>query len=186
MNKQTRLVYAVLAAVWVMLIAWQVVEHDRVKRAAKAELSNRAKDISNTVGLVLGSQRHVITKERLESALNSLVKPEELMAVAMLNATGDIVASAGTPIDSEMQGLVPTGEHWGSATYALMNLVALGNQCSLPKPRPAAPLSSAPRNELFNSDPFRDQSPGLSAAGPRRRATAPETDARPAERSSRS
>src|SRR5215212_9388972 len=98
MNKQTRLVYGLLAAVWVLIIAWQVIEHNRVRQAARAELRNRAKDISNTVGLVLGSQRHVITKERLESALSSLIKPEELKAVAMLNAAGDVVASAGTPI----------------------------------------------------------------------------------------
>src|SRR3954454_21017662 len=113
MNKQTRLVYGLLATVWAMIIAWQVVEHNRVKRAARAELRNRAKDISNTVGLVLSSQRHVITKERLESALNSLIKPHELNAVAMLNAAGEVVASAGTPIDAELKGLLPTGEHWG-------------------------------------------------------------------------
>ena len=58
---------------WAVILVWQVVEHNRVKRAAKAALINRAKDISNTVGLVLASQRHLITKERLELALNSSI-----------------------------------------------------------------------------------------------------------------
>src|SRR5690349_20745761 len=126
MNKQSRLVYGVLIAVWAVMIAWQTVEHNRVRRVAKAQLRNRAKDISKTVALVLSSQRHLITKERLESALNSLVKPEELNAVAMLNVAGDVVAQAGAAIDLQEKGLVPTSQHWGAHTVALMNLVDLG------------------------------------------------------------
>src|SRR5947208_2289717 len=143
MNKQTRLVFSVLVAVWAVLIVWQVVEHNRVRLATKAELRNRAKDISNTVGLVLSSQRHVITKERLESALNSLIKPHELNAVAMLNAAGEVVASAGAPIDAEMKGLLPTGEHWGERDFALMNLVALGTNVTS-ETEPARPMIVLP------------------------------------------
>jgi signal transduction histidine kinase len=131
MNKQTRLVYGVLLAVWVMMLSWQFVEHIHVKRNEKAKLINRAKDISNTVGLVLSSQRHVITKERLESALNSLLKPEELNAVAMLNIAGEEVAAAGPHIDPEMKGLDTSGEHWGERTVALMNLVDLGTNLDI-------------------------------------------------------
>jgi signal transduction histidine kinase len=148
MNRQTRLVYAVLAAVWLAILAWQLVEHSRVKLAAKAELRNRAKDISNTVGLVLGSQRHVITKERLESALRSLIKPQELTAVAMLNAAGDIVASAGAPIDTQIKRLLPTGEHWERREFALMNLVALGTNLTS-EAETVRPTIVLPRNELF-------------------------------------
>ncbi len=150
MNRQTRLIYGLLIAGWAMILVWQMAEHDRVRRAAKAELRNRAKDISTTVGLVLSSQRHVITKERLESALNALIKPQELMAVAMLNADGEVVASAGAPIESEMKGLVPTGEYWGGSNYALMNLVALGtNVTSEADSSRAAPIV-VPRRDLFN------------------------------------
>ncbi len=149
MNKQTRVVYSLLGAVWVLMIAWQLVEHLRVNQAAKAALINRARDISTTVGIVLRSQRHLITKERLESALHSLLKPEELNAVAMLNAAGEIVASAGTPIDLNMAGLVPTGEHWGDRTVALMNLVDLGTNVTLEADGPR-PTIVVPRSELFN------------------------------------
>ena len=128
MNQRGRLVYGVLAAVWLAIIGWQVAEHKRVQHVARGALINRAKDISTTLGIVLRSQRRfgVISKDRLESALNELLNPEELKAVAMLNATGSNVASAGVPIDFELTGLVPTGEHWGERTVALMNLVDLG------------------------------------------------------------
>jgi signal transduction histidine kinase len=149
MNRQSRLVYALLITGWALMLVWQMVEHDRVKRAAQTELRNRAKDISTTVGLVLSSQRHVITKERLEFALNSLIKPHELMAVAMLNADGETVASAGAPIESELKGLVPTGEHWGSRNYALMNLVALGTNVT-PQADSGRPPIVVPGRDLFN------------------------------------
>lgn len=123
----TRLVYGALIAVWLLLIGWQVVEHSRVRQAAKGALINRAKDVSSTLGLVMRSQRRwgVISKERIESALSSLVKPGEVNAVALLNAAGEVVAAAGATIDFETRDLVPTGEHWTARTVTLMNLVDL-------------------------------------------------------------
>jgi signal transduction histidine kinase len=128
MNQRGRLVYGVLLAVWALILVWQFGEHARVSRVAKVALINRAKDISTTLGVVLRSQRRfgVIPRDRLESALTELTNPEELKSVAMLNAVGEVVASAGVPIDFALTGLVPTGEHWGERTVALMNLVDLG------------------------------------------------------------
>jgi signal transduction histidine kinase len=162
MDRRTRLVYGVLAAVWSLIILWQVVEHSRVKRAARAALVDRAKDISNTVGLVLKSQRHVITKERLESALSSLVKPDELASVAMLSVAGDVVARAGAPIDLQEKGLVPTGEHWGANTMAVMNLVDLGtNIMSEPET-----MIVVPREELFRNRGSTNRPPPGPPPGP--------------------
>jgi signal transduction histidine kinase len=117
-----------LIGVWALIVAWQAVEHRRVERDARAALINRARDISGTVGVVLRSQRFfgIISRDRLESALTALIKADELTAVAILNSRGEVVASAGEPIDFELKGLVPTGEHWGPASVALMNLVDLG------------------------------------------------------------
>jgi signal transduction histidine kinase len=128
MIQRTRAVYVVLLAVWVVVVAWQLVEHRRVEKSVRGALINRSKDISSTVGLVLRSQRRfgVISQERLESALTALIKPEELMGVSLLNTRGEVVASAGVPIDLEWKGLVPTGEHWARESVALMNLVDLG------------------------------------------------------------
>src|SRR5215471_16874549 len=125
MIQRIRPVYWLLVVVWALVVAWQAVEHRRVHDNARAALINRAKDISSTVGLVLRSQRRfgVISQDRLESALSALIKPDELTGVSILNSRGDTVASAGAPIDLELKGLVPTGEHWGAGNVALMNLV---------------------------------------------------------------
>ena len=95
--RRSTLVYGLLLAVLLLVVAWQVEEHARVAQAARAELLYRAKDISTTVGIVLRSQRRfggVVSKERLESTLTDLVRPGELNGIVLLNAAGDVVASA--------------------------------------------------------------------------------------------
>ncbi len=128
-TRRSNLVYALLAAAWLVVLGWQAVEHVRVQKVARAELINRAKDISTTVGIVLRSQRRfggVISKERIESALTGLVRPGELNAVALLNAAGDVVASAGTNVDLQPRGAVRPSELWEDEAVTLVNLVDLG------------------------------------------------------------
>lgn len=145
MIHRTRPVYLVLLAVWLLVLVWQGLEHARLQGNARTALINRSKDISDTVGIVLRSQRFfgMISQDRLESALTGLVKPDELLGLAILNSRGEVVASAGDPIDFELKGLVPTGVHWGPERVALMNLVDLGtNVTSEPEGnRPAIILS---------------------------------------------
>jgi signal transduction histidine kinase len=123
-------VYGVLFAAWGLILGWQAAEHARVEQAARTELRNRAKDISTTVGVVLRSQRifGVISKERLESALAELVRPGELSAVAMLNASGEIVASAPTNTNLHTRAVLRQAELWEAETVTLMNLVDLGTR----------------------------------------------------------
>ena len=129
------LVYGALLTLWALILGWQVAEHFRVRRAARAELVYRAKDISSTVVIVLRSQRRfggVVSKERLESALTDLVKPAEpgqsgeLKGIALLNAAGDVVASAGTVPELSQKGAPHPPELWEERTVTLMNLVDLG------------------------------------------------------------
>lgn len=121
-------VYGLLVAAWVLILGWQVAEHSRVEQSARAELRNRAKDISTTVGIVLRSQRRfgVISRERIEPALNGLVRPEELSAVALLNAGGDIVAFAPTNADLHVKAAPRQPELWERDTVTIINLVDLG------------------------------------------------------------
>lgn len=121
-------VYGLLFTAWMLILGWQMVEHSRVESAAQAELRNRAKDISTTVGIVLRSQRRfgVISKERIEPALTGLVRPGELSAVALLNAVGDIVASAPTNTDLHAKAALRQPELWEQDTVTIMNLVDLG------------------------------------------------------------
>lgn len=155
MIQRGRLVYGVLLAVWVLILGWQVAEHNRVQHVAKVALRNRARDISTTLGVVLRSQRRfgVIAKDRLESALKDLTSPEELIAVALRNADGDQVAAAGAPIDPELKGLVPNGEHWGEHKVALMNLVDLGASVASEFETTNPPIVLPPRDRSATNRP---------------------------------
>jgi signal transduction histidine kinase len=127
-RRHIRWVYAALAGFWLAVLVWQVVEHARVQQAARVELRNRAKDISSTVGIMLRSQRRfgLISRERIELALSALVRPNELNAVALLNAAGDVVAAAPTNEVSALPGGNRSPEHWEPDAVTIVNLVDLG------------------------------------------------------------
>jgi signal transduction histidine kinase len=130
-RRNSTLIYGLLLGVWALVIAWQVEEHVHVRNEARAALVNRAKDISTTLGIVLRSQRRfggVVSKERLESSLAELVKHEsaELKGIALKNAAGEMVASAGTGTDFQTKGTTGTTERWDVQTVTLMNPVDLG------------------------------------------------------------
>ena len=114
-----------------------------------------AKDISSTLGLVMRSQRRfggVVSKERMESTLKDLVKPGELNAIALLNAAGEVVASAGEPIDLQAKGMVHSGEYWGDQSVTLMNLVDLGTNVTQDLQMTNLTIV-VPRSELTNRPP---------------------------------
>ncbi len=163
LKRRNFLVYGLLVAVWVLVAGWQVEEHLRVRESARAALINRAKDKSDTLALVMRSQRRfsgVISKERMEAALNELIRPGELNAIALLNADGEVVASVGEPIDLQSEGVVRSGELWGHRTVTLMNLVNLGT--NLTQDLQATNLTIVvPRHELTNRPP-----PSASEAAP--------------------
>ena len=159
-------VYCLLVAAWVAILGWQVVEHARVEQSARAELRNRAKDISTTVGIVLRSQRRfgVISRERIEPALNGLVRPEELSAVALLNAAGDIVAVAPTNADLHVKAASRQPESWERETVTIINLVDLGTNVTrdLESANPTIVLS----RQNFNRPGETNRPPPESRPGP--------------------
>jgi len=104
----------------------------------------------------------VISKERMESTLNDLIKAGELNAIALLNASDEVVASAGAPIDFHPRGLVRSGEHWDEQKVTLVNFVDLGSNVTqdLQQGTNAAPglqvtnlTLVVPRSELTNRPP---------------------------------
>jgi signal transduction histidine kinase len=128
-SRRSTLIYGLLLFVWVLVVAWQVEEHMRIENAARAELIYRAKDISTTVSIVLRSQRRfgaMVFKDRLESALTDLVRPGEISGIALLNASGDVVASAGSLTNFQGGDTARAAELWEGNTVTLMNLVDLG------------------------------------------------------------
>ena len=131
LKRRSALIYGLLLGVWVLVVAWQLAEHLRVREEARTALVNRAKDISTTLGIVLRSQRRfggVVSKERLEVSLTELIRQEkaELDGIALLNAAGEMVASAGTGIDLQARGAAGTTEKWNAQTVTLVNPVDLG------------------------------------------------------------
>src|SRR5712672_1111054 len=129
MKRRTRLIYGLLLAVWCIIVGWQAAEHNRVKKSARVVLKNRSLDITTTLGLVIRSQRRfggVVFSERLESALKELVKSGELSSIALLNASGEVVASAGVTGGFETSGIIQAGEHWEGKRVTFVNLVDLG------------------------------------------------------------
>ena len=127
--RRSALVYSLLAAGWLLLVTWQGIEHVRVEKSSRASLILRAKDISTTLGVVIRSQRrfgNVVSKERLESALNDLVHPGELNGIALFNTGGEVVASAGAGTNPPVRPSAGNAEYWGKDMVALMNLVDLG------------------------------------------------------------
>ena len=130
-QRHSPLIFGLLLGVWVLVMAWQVEEHVRVRNAARVALVNRAKDISTTLGIVLRSQRRfggVVSKERLEASLAELAKQEsaELRGIALLNAAGEMVASAGTGTDFQIKGATDATGRWDSQTVTLVNPMDLG------------------------------------------------------------
>ena len=126
MIRSSSLVYGLLLAAWAAIVGWQPVEHARVKQSERAALVNRARDITTTLGVVVRSQRRLVSQERLESALKELVKTGELKSVALLNVAGEVVASAGAPVDLETKGTPHSVERWDDRSVTLVNPVDLG------------------------------------------------------------
>ncbi len=129
LNNRHTLIYGLLMLGWALVLGWQTAEHFRVESTARTALIERAKDISTTLGIVLRAQRRfggVISKERLESAMTDLVKPGDLNGIALLNAAGDIVASAGSVAGSDSKSGQSPATRWETQTMTVMNLVDLG------------------------------------------------------------
>src|SRR4051812_48375835 len=49
LTRPNRWVYTFLGAIWLLVVVWQAEEHVRFRETAKTNLSNRSKDIANTV-----------------------------------------------------------------------------------------------------------------------------------------
>ncbi|MGP8235904.1 MAG: sensor histidine kinase [Limisphaerales bacterium] len=129
MNRRSLAVYGVLAAVWVALIAWQAAEHGRVRRELRDSLIDRGRFESSACGKLMrssGFSGGVISKERLEAALNALVTTNDLLAVELLNNSGEPVASAGPHVEMPPANEFEHAVYWGGDTAILKNPIDLG------------------------------------------------------------
>ena len=142
-------VYIILIAFGLGVCGWQVEEHLRLKQTAAQALINRGRDITSTLGVVVRSQRRfglVVSKDRIESALQDLVRPGVLESIAILGATGETIASAGRPVEFTPEMLQQRVVYWHERTLTLMNLMDLGSaQSEVSSSAPAAIVVSDER-----------------------------------------
>jgi signal transduction histidine kinase len=121
-RRKSYVIYGLLLGVWILVVAWQIEEHVRVSDSARTGLRKRSEAIANTLGAVVrGLQfRGAVFRDRLEPVLAELVagdtngaSPGEVISIALLNAAGASVASAGRPADLAQKDILQAGEHWG-------------------------------------------------------------------------
>jgi len=127
------LVYGLLGGLWALLIAWQAVEHVRMHEAAQQRLIDRGHYIFKTCGVLMRRGFFgVISRERLESTLNQLVRgnSNELESVSLFNAAGQKVAEAGAPFDLPGSAALGGAVQWGDRTMIMSIPVDLGTNMS--------------------------------------------------------
>lgn len=133
MKNRAAIVYVLLSVLCLGFIAWQVAEHKRVVEAARQNLMSRGRAITSTLGLLIRSQRRgggIISQERLGAALAELIKPGDVESIALLNAEGEIVISAGARLKDYS---IAEGVTWLPERMLLANLVDLGTN-AFPRP----------------------------------------------------
>ncbi|MGD1087031.1 MAG: ATP-binding protein, partial [Verrucomicrobiota bacterium] len=158
-TRRNWVVYGALVVVWTGLISWQVAEHLRVKSAARALLSDRARYVAMTCGRILRQPGSlVLSKERLEGTISQLVRPGEtnsgeLRSVVLVNRAGQIAAAAPTNIEVSSEEL--RTPNWDGPIVWLPSLVDLGTNLAedllvLPSIRLQEMRSNAPPVEGSN------------------------------------
>ena len=102
MNRKTT-IPLFLTVVWLFVVAWQGLDHFRFKDHARTALLNRARDITNSLAIVIRSQKRfgsVIPKDRLESALQDLTRDlgdeirQDLLSLIDLNGGIEVLQEA--------------------------------------------------------------------------------------------
>src|SRR5271157_1244974 len=128
MTRRSWVVYGMLAAIWAMLIVWQIAEHMRARQAFQNMVVDRGRSISTTCGRLMRARSFfgVVSRERLEAALNALVDTNELRSVQLLNTNGEPVASAGVPFELPPRNELEGGVLWSNNTVVVENPVDLG------------------------------------------------------------
>ena len=124
LTRRSTLIYALLAALLALVLAWQLEEHVRVCDAARSDLRNRSKDTAHALGAtirglqlsgaVFGNRLQPVLDNLVGGRTNELVRSGEFVSVVFLNAAGEPVASAGRPIDLEQSEIQQGMERWGT------------------------------------------------------------------------
>ena len=124
---RNKLVAAALAAFVLLVVAWQTAEYRRVRRAQRDMLLTHARDIANSLAVVLRSQARfaAIQRRRLEAALQDLCRSRELLSLALISPTDETVTAAGDPLPPGSVALPPGTQRWERHTLTVVELLQL-------------------------------------------------------------
>jgi signal transduction histidine kinase len=138
-RRNSKLIYGLLLGVWVLIVAWQIEEHGRVREDAKALLRSRSGEIADNLSVVIRAYRFrgTVVQDSLEPILGMLVKgftnelikssdrakSPKLLSVMLLNSAGDPLVSAGDTNLVSPQAITQEGEYWGRNVVTFVNPV---------------------------------------------------------------
>lgn len=128
MNRRNGLVYLLLVAVWLAMVVLQVADHRSFAWTSRESLRRHARDLSNSLGVVIRSQRRfgTVPKNRLEGALQGLAEAEEVLGIALFNPKGGVIAQAGDPIDPALGHATLGIPIWDGDTMTVVELAEFG------------------------------------------------------------
>ncbi|MBN2449079.1 MAG: hypothetical protein JXR77_01740 [Lentisphaeria bacterium] len=134
MRRQSTLVYGILLVFWIGVLGWQFAEHRRLGDSVNKGLRNRAHDIATSLAVVIRSQRRMgtVSRHRLEGALQDLARSQELVGIALLSPSGEVVAAGGQAIDDDLTAIPPGAVRYRSGHMVTAALVELGPETPPP------------------------------------------------------
>ena len=134
MRRSHMLVYGSLALVWAAVMVWQVLEHLRVRRLTEASQFSHARDVANSLAVVIRSQRRLgaVPRNRLVVALEDLAGSGELVGVALLSPAGTVVAAGGRALPEDIAGIAPGAFRRSPGLFIAAFLVELGPESPPP------------------------------------------------------
>lgn len=186
LNRRTFVVYVLLAFAWLVVAAWQLQEHVRVEKYARSALLSRSKDIADTLGsfirglefrgAVLGNRLQPVLEELISDNSGDRSRSGELLSVAVLNALGEPIASAGR-LSAYPHPDLQDGERWGPVSLVIaypiegVRLSSEGNTNTV-APVLLPPRTNAPRGDSsrpfqrYRGPPSEDFTPGSDRRPP--------------------
>ncbi len=141
--KRSLIVYAVLIGFCVCVFAWQAVEHERSIQSSRHILTNRGRDITSTLGVVIRAQRRfgIVSKDRLASVVQDLIRPGDVEYIGILGSTGETIVGSGITPQANAEQLRQSSAIWLKDSVTLFNLMDMGSNLSDDKaPRSPAAL----------------------------------------------
>lgn len=124
-------VYVLLAVAWLVMVGWLVFEHDRVREIAHEGIVNQARNVSDTIALISRSGRFgMIQQERLEEALAEMIEQGQLISVALLNSSGEVIVQAGPPLPVTLDEIPADGTLQLPDSMIVYNPVDFGSAVS--------------------------------------------------------